>query len=789
MNWITSKAKSWRRNARVLFADVSYRRNLTVFAWVVGIFLFAFAVLWWLGVGIQAEVYRQEGQSHALTFHEYLFSVLGAIDADPKAEHVSAMYAACVRLVGAILIGGVLTSFLCSLLERFSDMTLRGKLVPMLSGHTIIVGYAPLTDDMVRTVLSRAKPELWGNWFPYRRKPRPAAGGEKVLLYTSGNVRQIRDTLNSVLNKGMSNRVVYAFGSMDMTDPKMVREICEKLNILEAKSVIVLGDSCDPVRGDLKNLAFAAAAGGYVRRKRLRVFKRKMRHLDEDAKQWLRYNSDAVPMPFYVQMDDVPTFDLMKRMEYKIGSRRIRKEVCLDAVGSYLRPFSYYEGWARTIWGAPYATAPHYYPLDFRPMDTDSYVHLVVAGLSKAGEALVIEALRICHYPIGGPTRITVVDADPNVEEDFRTHPREVFELHDVEVSFKIARLQSQEVQDFISSEARNRDCLLTVAVCFRNIEATMLEALCLPHDVFYGFDGQEDVVECDRIEKRLEYPRHPPRVLVYQEHVNGRPEQGDSALPVRYRWLRPFGMQEAGVQTRCMRSFASLYLNATFFWPIDADGKSLLDLFLASKCAGLYADARDEVERFRERWKASIARNKPAEISVDERYRLLTLIISKDDFLLDAFKKYAFRRFVLMDPVKEWSNVYVPDSYGTILRSLGLEAKRVKDFDDSSASAFLELLRRNEARFDEARQNVSLARSLEEVEHARWMADRALMGYRASRLEDGEKRDDGYRYHNAMRPYSGLSETERNKDALVIRFIPMFLALEGFAVEERVFA
>ena len=650
MNWITSKAKSWRRNARVLFADISYRRNLTVFAWVVGVFLLAFAVLWWLGVGIQAEVYRQEGENHALTFHEYLFSVLGAIDADPKT----------------------------------------------------------------------------------------------------------------------------------------VREICEKLNILEAKSVIVLGDACDPVRGDLKNLAFAAAAGGYVRRKRLKEFKRSTRHLGEGARRWLRHNSDEVPMPFYVQMDDVPTFDLMKRMEYKIGSRRNRKEVCLAAVGSYLRPFSYYEGWARMIWGAPYATAPHYYPLDFRPMDADAYVHLVVAGLSKAGEALVIEALRICHYPNGGPTRITIVDANPHVEEDFRTHHREVFELHDVEISFKIARLQSQEVQDFIASEARNQDCLLTVAVCFRNIEATMLEALCLPHDVFYGFDGQEGVVESDRIEKRLEYPRHPPRVLVYQEHVNGRPEQGDSALPVRYRWLRPFGMQEDGVQTRCMRSFASLYLNATFFWPIDADGKSLLDLFLESKFAGLYVDAKEEAERFRERWKASIARNKPAEISVDERYRLLTLIISKDDSLLDAFKKHAFRRFVLMDPVKEWSNVYVPDSYGSILRSLGLEAKRVKAFDDSSANVFLELLRRNESRFDEARQNVSLSRSLEEVEHARWMADRALMGYRASRPEDGERRDDGYRYHNAMRPYSELSETERNKDALVIRFIPMFLALEGFAVEER---
>ena len=788
MNRLKTKIKSWHRNARVLFGDVSYRRNLKMFAWVLGIFLVAFVVLWYLGVGIRAEVYKQgAGDGHTLTFHEYLFSVLGAIDADPGTERVSAMYAAFVRLSGAILIGGVLTSFLCSLLERFSDMTLRGKLVPTLSDHTIIVGYAPLTDDIVRTVLSDDRSDLFANWFPYHRARGGGRNGGKVLLYTSGDVRSIRDSLNSVLNKGMSKRVVYAFGSMDMSDPKMAREICERLNILKARSVIILGDACDPVRGDLKNLAFAAVAGGYVRRKRIKAYRRKVRRLGEVEKRLLRYRSDEIPMPFYVQMDDVSTFDLMKHMEYKIGSRKNRNEICLDAVGAYIRPFSYYEGWARAIWGAPYAMAPHYYPLDFRPMDKKSYVHLVVAGLSKAGEALVIEALRICHYPHGGTTRITIVDADPRVEEDFHVHHREVFGLSDVKIEFKIGRLQSESVQEFIASEARNRDCLLTVAICLRNIEQAILEGLCLPRDVFYGFDGQEGVAECERVAKRLEYPRYPPRVLVYQEHVNGRPEQGDSALPVRYRWLRPFGMQEEGVQTRCMRSFASMYLNAVFFWPIDADGASFLDLFPEeAKLAGRYPDVREAVEAFRGKWRDPLSRNKPSEIPVEERYRLLTLVMSKDDSLLDAFKKYAFRRFVLMEPVKEWSNVYGPDSYGTILRSIGLEARRQKGFDDSSARDFLDLLKKNEARFEEGLKNMPLERSLEEVEHARWMADRALMGYRPNKPEEGEKRDDGYRYHNAMRTYAELSEADRNKDALVIRFMPMFLALEGFAIEGR---
>ena len=242
-------------------------------------------------------------------------------------------------------------------------------------------------------------------------------------------------------------------------------------------------------------------------------------------------------------------------------------------------------------------------------------------------------------------------------------------------------------------------------------------------------------------------------------------------------------------MQTQCMRSSASMFLNAVFFWPIDADGVSFIDLFLKSQYASLYPDVTTAIERFREKWKDSLDRKRPSEILPEDRYRLIALILSKDDELLAAFKKYAFRRYVLMDPVKEWGNVYVPDSYGTILRSIGLEARKLRpvtEFNNTSAKAFRVLLEKNESLFAEGLSSAVLDRSLEKVEHARWMADRALMGYRASNPADGEKRDDGYRYHNAMCPYEDLSEVEKNKDALVIRFIPMFLAIEGLAIVRR---
>lgn len=848
INFFRDKWISWTRNAQTLMGDVSFSRNLRILGVIVLLSVICFMALWYLGVGIKAELYNQDGSRHVLTFHEYLFSILGAIDADPAAAPVYAMYSAFVRLVGAILIGGVLTSFLCSLLSRFSDMTLRGLLVPVLADHVVIVGYTALTDDLIRMLLSESEKNSFGKWYPYwspRKKKE-----KKILLYTSGDVQNIRDALNSVLDSDMDRHVVYAFGDMDMTDRNMAEEVCQKLSLLRAQSVIILGDGCDPGRGDLKNLAFASVASGYVRRHRLGVHKREVERMDRPELERLRFASENTPIPFYVQMDDISTFGLLKHMEYKIGSKALSGDVSdlalnwekitridLGTLGAYIRPFSYYEGWARAIWGAPYPLlVPErpeeprvitsglvsrlfkpqklarekpeckkaeeertvYFPLDFRPMGEKSQVHLVVAGLSSAGEALVVEAIRICHYPNGKNTIITVIDSNPDAAADFRVHHPEVFTLEDISIEFRCERLQSESARSFIAGLAQDCNCILTVAICFRNIESTMFEGLCLPREVYYAYEAPcctDGGAMPNHVEKRQSYSKYPPRVLVYQEHVNGNPEEGESSLPVRYRFVRPFGMQEQGLQTRCMRSFASMYLNAVFFWPLDADGKSFLDL--TSSADGLDRGETYKIDdetakmvlRFREKWKDVLKDGHQSEIPADERYKLLKRILSLNDAMLDLFKKYAFRRFIMMEPIKEWGNVYVPDSYGTVLRSIGLKAElptKDRPFNERSAEDFRTLCDDNEQRFEEAIKNSPLERTLEEVEHCRWMADRALMGYRTNDPDIGEVRDDGYRYHNAMCPYPELSDADKNKDALVVRFIPLFLALEGLRIKSK---
>ncbi len=67
-------------------------------------------------------------------------------------------------------------------------------------------------------------------------------------------------------------------------------------------------------------------------------------------------------------------------------------------------------------------------------------------------------------------------------------------------------------------------------------------------------------------------------------------------------------------------------------------------------------------------------------------------------------------------------------------------------------------------------------------AEHRRWMASRALAGWRV-----GEARADGARVHPSLVPWGNLSEAERVKDRDVVRHIPTALAAGGFGLRRLV--
>ena len=234
--------------------------------------------------------------------------------------------------------------------------------------------------------------------------------------------------------------------------------------------------------------------------------------------------------------------------------------------------------------------------------------------------------------------------------------------------------------------------------------------------------------------------------------------------------------MQEGGFTPWCIREFCAMYLNAVYEWPNEAGAPSWLD-----DCAETAVEGR--VSAFREKWKDQLAPDNPYGVfdidATEKKDLLLAILAGGGDGEVRRFQEYAFRKYVLLKPELRWANLYVSDSYGIVFRALGLRA--VYD----RGARFTDLARENDRLFAEARSSVRLQRGLAETEHNRWMADRALMGYRAPRPGTGEKRDDDFRYHNDMVPFDALSPSEQGKDELSIACIPLFMALEGIRLEK----
>lgn len=528
-------------NWRILRKDASFRRCVRMLLFVLGVSVGIFTALWYLGVGINAEIYGVSGSRHPINFHEYLFCVLGAIDACPEAPRMYALYAASVRLIGAIVIGGVLTSFLCTLLERYSDMTLRGLLNVNLKNHTIIVGYGKFTDDLIQRILEG---EDFESWYPNRKlfsgNVPPGKRG-KILLYTAQDVKVIREALGNLLPEKLASRVEYISGAMDNFDmgsvksvdygpdglKKSFREVAKRICLTSAKRVFVLGDDADPAGGDLRNFGFAGR-----------------------CKDYLSEYRRSLPFPIYLRMDRAPSFDMMKKVNYNVSAARVS-----------LIPFGFSEGWARAVFGD---VGARYQPLDYRKMGPDDYVHLIIAGMSGVGVALAIEAIRIAHFVTGKASRVTFLEQRRDMFDKFlaafpgiRGIPDIVVDVHPVDAS-------SSEARELIDQEARNPHCLLTVAVCYAEQDMALETALNLPASVYRTLETKND-------------DGHVPRVLVYQDHKfgNGRPPAGNS----RYRFLQPFGWQEEGFQTWCLQRFPAMMRHWVYVnkqkWADYLDGRS----------------------------------------------------------------------------------------------------------------------------------------------------------------------------------------------------------------------
>lgn len=589
-------------------------------------------------------------------------------------------------LCGSVLVGGLLISTLSNIIERRVERCRSGLVRYKLSGHYVIIGADSMLADLVRQLFAKD----------------PAA---QIAIQTIQDVAQVRRKLYSRLPRAWERRIVFCYARRD------AREELEAIGVAEAREVYILGDS-----GELDDVEYYHDS------------------LNVDCLNLIglicKEAARRPPLRCYLLMEYRSTFSV-----FQFSDIAPELKSYID-----LCPFNFYETWARKVLvlnkagrllaqesGGAYAPI-HYRPLDYRPItyDSERFVHLVIVGMSKMGEALAIEAAHIAHFPnfvrdCSRRTRITFVDSDARAcSEQFRQAYPALFNLcywnfvdaetgavnhHtpqaeyaylgrdfiDIEWQFVEGRIESDAVRKLLDQWADEPNALMTVAVCLNLTHQSIATALYLPESI-----RAKDIPVL--VQQRI--------TSAIIDNLSGELEADSNAFR-RFAHLRPFGMlgdcfTPGGKLEECAKRVNLAYNHGR---DIEA-----------------YLSRADVAQLCEREW---------AELKKEQ-------------------------------VVKQWSNLYHASSLPTKLRSLGYQPEDLRS---------LHTLPEDQVEL------------LAEVEHNRWNVEELLLGYRPlNAAEEAEYRkgklDKRYKKHVEfvhcdIRSYSELKEESKYYDRLTSRYLP----------------
>ncbi|MBQ0153953.1 MAG: hypothetical protein KBS70_04110 [Bacteroidales bacterium] len=341
---------------------------------------------------------------------------------------------------------------------------------PELKDHIVVIGYSGLTLSIIKEMLRKS---------------------EAVALLTSCSIPDVRAEIEANCTSEEKEKIFYFSGNITMENH------LRRLNLTSCEQVYILGEG--DTNRDTNNLLCAKLINKIVG---------EQPHLK--------------PLPLHVELDTSTAYATIQRL--KLPSSYTKKG---DQVISYLRPFNYYENWARMLWG--FFALHKYDRLDFEPLRPDSskYVHLVIVGFDNMGTALLLEALRICHFPNFDEkkkaikTKITVIDKHMDeLLPRFKANYAYLDQITDIDIEYRHADMANAEVRQDISQWAKDPNQLLTIAISFYDSDNSISAALSLPVDCFY--QGYKTVKSENGQEVIVPNPTSNVRILVRQQIQSG---------------------------------------------------------------------------------------------------------------------------------------------------------------------------------------------------------------------------------------------------------------------------
>lgn len=538
-------------------------------------------------------------------------------------------------LLGSILLGGVFISMCSNIIERRIEVVRTGKAYySSIKNHYVIIGYSNITISLIKEI----------------HKESPDA---KIVIMSSKESEGIRHKLQAQLNRGEEQKVYVYFGNIDS------REELEKLNINQAREVYVLGEEGDYGR-DSKNIQCVHSIN-------ILNGRNEKKHI----------------LPVYTQFEGLATYGVIQKFDIMTDScDKENSGLKNNCHNIYFRPFNLYENWARRLWSM-YSIGEGYDPLDFDPItlgengmikNEDKYVHLVIIGFSGMGQALLLEALRICHYAnyddsanseMRVRTKITVVDK--NVEElkelFCSQYPYIEQQVDDIKIDYIHEDISNRRIRKEIEGWSKDEKQLLTLAICVSDPDKSISLGLNLPGDVYSSES----------------------RVLIRQEI------QTDLGLIIhrdtgRYRNVKVFGMLDSCISKDMLNDEMPALINQEYEdkFSAKANSKQYIKSLYNYKQENKIQEYCQEIARSQESW-----------IVLEENMR--------------------------------WANRYQIDAFPTYLRTLGYEIRKSSDktLSQMSFKKFKEKL---------SPENLTV---LMRMEKHRWNAERSIEGWRYGAKRD----------------------------------------------------
>lgn len=461
-----------------------------------------------------------------------------------------------VYLLGLIVFNGLLIAtinrFMATRAERFKK---GANTYSSLRDHYVIIGYGNSCVPIIRNILNRNE----------------TGAPSYFLILSNQSPDAIRLSILTQL-RAIEKRIVIYSGDMDS------RTHLNRLNIEKAKEVVILGEGNEPGR-DSKNLECA---------KMIKAIR-----LNESHDNVLHVS---------MQLDKPTSYSTIKRIT-------IPKQYYMDDSGNevtYIRPFNFYENWARLLWGTFHLN--DYQSLDRGLMAEDGHhVHLVIAGFNEMGVALLLEALRVCHYPNyneeteANKTYITVVDPDMDkLLPRFESQYPYLHQITDIHIEYKSCRIEDEAMRRELDELAQHNDILLTVAICHYDSDDSLSAALTLPDSLYYQVADNKIV------------PNNHTQILVRQEIRKGLADLLDEENG-KFSNVKVFGTLDKGVDDELLDDQMAIIINAYYHFKYNLlTTKDFFELIREDKAKALEEAAKSwialsEDKRFANRYQIEI--------------------------------------------------------------------------------------------------------------------------------------------------------------------------------------